>query len=189
MKKIAVLFPGLGYSCDKPLLYYIGKFYKSLGFEIVRLEWKNLPNDTKENMDSFKNALSIILSEATDSLKKINFHEYSDIVLVGKSVGTVSLLQSEKEFLKDTKSRVRKIILTPIKETFDYDLTNSLVFHGTNDSWFPEIEFQRQIIKSKVILHEIPEANHSLENGNVFEDLETLFFVILKVKEFEEENS
>jgi phosphoglycolate phosphatase len=24
--KIAVIFPGIGYTCDKPLLYYAGKF-------------------------------------------------------------------------------------------------------------------------------------------------------------------
>ena len=36
MKKIACLFPGIGYTCDKPLLYYSWKLLKGLGWEVVR---------------------------------------------------------------------------------------------------------------------------------------------------------
>ena len=34
-KKIACLFPGIGYTCDKPLLYYSWKLLKGLGWEVV----------------------------------------------------------------------------------------------------------------------------------------------------------
>ena len=36
MKKLAVLFPGIGYHCDKPLLYYSKKYLKVYGYEIIR---------------------------------------------------------------------------------------------------------------------------------------------------------
>ena len=32
MKKLAVLFPGIGYHCDKPLLYYSREFDSCLQF-------------------------------------------------------------------------------------------------------------------------------------------------------------
>ena len=35
MRKIACLFPGIGYTCDKPLLYYSWKLLKGLDWEIV----------------------------------------------------------------------------------------------------------------------------------------------------------
>lgn len=34
MKKLAIVFPGIGYHCDKPLLYYSKKIAVSNGFEI-----------------------------------------------------------------------------------------------------------------------------------------------------------
>lgn len=35
MKKIAVLFPGIGYTCDKPLLYYSAKLAAEKGYEVA----------------------------------------------------------------------------------------------------------------------------------------------------------
>ncbi|MCR5661624.1 MAG: hypothetical protein K6G50_05805, partial [bacterium] len=33
MRKIAVIFPGLGYTADRPLLYYAGKIAMAHGYE------------------------------------------------------------------------------------------------------------------------------------------------------------
>ena len=38
--KIAVFFPGIGYHCDKPLLYYVRKLAQECGYEkIVLLDY------------------------------------------------------------------------------------------------------------------------------------------------------
>ena len=37
-KKIAVLFPGIGYHTDKPLLYYGKKLAGERGYEIVEIQ-------------------------------------------------------------------------------------------------------------------------------------------------------
>lgn len=42
-KKIAVLFPGIGYTCDKPLLYYTGKLAVARGY-IKRLRKSSTDN-------------------------------------------------------------------------------------------------------------------------------------------------
>lgn len=47
--KLAVLFPGIGYTCDKPLLYYGAKLAKSYGYEVKRVEYGNFP---KKESDS-----------------------------------------------------------------------------------------------------------------------------------------
>ena len=44
-KKLAVFFPGVGYNCDKPLLYYTKKLAKEHGF---RYDPKNLLRPTDE---------------------------------------------------------------------------------------------------------------------------------------------
>ena len=43
MKKAAVLFPGIGYSVDRPLLYYSGKMALSRGYEVIRVPYTGFP--------------------------------------------------------------------------------------------------------------------------------------------------
>ena len=43
MKKIAVVFPGVGYHADKPLLYYSRKIVGRYGYEIVCADYGQLP--------------------------------------------------------------------------------------------------------------------------------------------------
>ena len=46
-KKIAVFFPGIGYTCDKPLLYYGAKLAAEKGYEIARVPYGNFPPNVK----------------------------------------------------------------------------------------------------------------------------------------------
>ena len=39
MKKLAVIFPGVGYTCTKPLLYYTASMAAERGYEIIRLDY------------------------------------------------------------------------------------------------------------------------------------------------------
>ena len=41
-KKIAVLFPGIGYHTDKPLLYYSRKLAMERGYEIIEVKYGDL---------------------------------------------------------------------------------------------------------------------------------------------------
>ena len=43
MKKAAVLFPGIGYHTDKPLLYYSKKIAAELGYEIIEVPYGKFP--------------------------------------------------------------------------------------------------------------------------------------------------
>lgn len=45
--KLAVVFPGIGYHVDKPLLFYSKKIAASHGFEIVEVPYGNFPTDVK----------------------------------------------------------------------------------------------------------------------------------------------
>ena len=43
--KICVLFPGIGYTNDRPLLYYSGKLASSLGYTVIRSDYTGFPKD------------------------------------------------------------------------------------------------------------------------------------------------
>ena len=49
MKKLACLFPGIGYTCDKPLLYYSWKMLAQDGWEVIPVNYSGtlfgLPDD------------------------------------------------------------------------------------------------------------------------------------------------
>ena len=40
--KLAVLFPGIGYHCDKPLLYYAAKLAKAAKYEVLPVSYTGL---------------------------------------------------------------------------------------------------------------------------------------------------
>lgn len=46
-KKIAVIFPGVGYHVDKPLLYYSRKLADQYGYEVVCADYGVLPSGIK----------------------------------------------------------------------------------------------------------------------------------------------
>lgn len=43
MKKLAVFIPGIGYTVDRPLLYYSGKLSAQMGYEPKRLIFTGFP--------------------------------------------------------------------------------------------------------------------------------------------------
>ena len=58
-KRLAVIFPGIGYHCDKPLLYYSRKLAKEQGYkEIIPLEYsytgKNIRGNEKKMQEVFE---------------------------------------------------------------------------------------------------------------------------------------
>ena len=45
--KLAILFPGIGYHCDKPLLYYAKKLARRYGYTIREVTYGDLPKGAK----------------------------------------------------------------------------------------------------------------------------------------------
>ena len=49
-KKICVVFPGIGYHTDKPLLYYSKKYMMAHGYEIVDVTYGKLSGQLPEKI-------------------------------------------------------------------------------------------------------------------------------------------
>ena len=43
MAKLAVFFPGIGYTVDKPLMYYSRKLAATYGYEIILRPYQEFP--------------------------------------------------------------------------------------------------------------------------------------------------
>lgn len=83
-KKIAVIFPGMGYHVDKPLLYYSRKLAVQYGYEIVCAQYGTLPSGIKGDAKKMYAAYEMALGNVTDQLSKIDFAAYTHVLFISK---------------------------------------------------------------------------------------------------------
>lgn len=175
MPKIAIFFPGIGYTVDKPLMYYTRKLASQCDYDIKLMTYTGFPKKVIGDTQKMQESYEIALKQTEDMLKDINFEEYDDILFVGKSVGTaVATSYANAHGLSE---RVRMILFTPVEFTFDNPISKGIVFTGTADPWVGGTDSRIDALcKEKNIPDFIYEnANHSLETGDIEFDL-----VILK---------
>ena len=170
MKKLAVIFPGVGYHTDKPLLYYSKKLAFQNGYEIVEVPYGKFPKGVKGSREKMEKAFFSAVEQAEEILKDVDFSLYDDILFISKSVGTaVSAAYGGKHHLK-----TRNIYYTPVEASFQFMTQPGIVFTGTKDSWVDHEAIKEGCKKGGFPLHVIEDANHSLETGDVKKDLENL---------------
>lgn len=166
--KICILFPGIGYHCDKPLLYYGAKIASRYQYELVKVSYTNLSKSIPEAFDG-------ALAQTEKYLEKIDWNAYEDILFVSKSIGTaVAAAYAEKYHII-----CRNVYYTPLAQTFDFCPQPGIVFHGTSDPWAETPVIEKKCQEHNLPLYIIEDTNHSLEvNGDVSKNLEILMKVM-----------
>lgn len=150
--KLAVFFPGIGYTTDKPLLYYSEKLAKQYRYETVRLSYGELSKDLDE---AFREALA----RAEKILANYEWTGYEEILFVSKSIGTaVACAYAQRQ-----KIRCKNIYYTPLEQTFFYNPQPGIVFHGTADPWAKTKAIEEKCREFSLPLHIVEGTNHSLE--------------------------
>ncbi len=184
MRKLAVFFPGIGYTVDKPLLYYGRKLAAARNYELRPLPYGGFPPKVMGDRERMTESLAIARRQAAEMLADLDLREYEDIVFFGKSIGTVVAGGYAAECA--AADRIRFVLYTPLEETFSLPLGDAVVFTGSGDPWvgrshsrIPELCRKRGIP-----CHVIPDANHSLECGDVQTDLKNLRAVMKETARF-----
>ena len=179
-KKLAVLFPGIGYHNDKPLMYYTKKIAASYDYEIVELTYdlSSVASSIKGNEEKTKQALDEAFEQINEKLKGVKFEDYERVIFVGKSIGTAIMARFAFTYELD----VDMIIFTPIPETFSYlGPCEGLLFHGASDPYCDTDMCVQLCDEMSLTYAVIPEANHSLETGDVEKDIFNLSKVMSAV--------
>lgn len=168
--KLAVIFPGIGYHTDKPILYYAKKMAGAFGYEIREVSYGNFPDNVKGSEERMTEAFASALSWAEEILKEVDFSRYDGLLFISKSIGTaVASAYAQRRRLSPYH-----IYYTPVKETFSLATGEGVVFHGTNDP-FAETDFIKNACRErKLPLFMTENGNHSLETGDVLHDLKNL---------------
>ena len=115
--KAAVFFPGIGYHCDKPLLYYSRKLAQECGYEeTIALNYNYDGGNIRGNEEKMQQAFESLYEQAEKSLSAVDFDKYDEILFVAKSVGTIiASAYAEKHSI-----RCRQILYTPLKYTYNF---------------------------------------------------------------------
>ncbi len=183
-KKLAVFFPGAGYTMDKPLVYYSRKLAAAYGYQEIALQYSGFPEKKPGDNDRMKQFFKIAYAQTLNSLENVEFSAYDDILFVGKSIGTIVAAKIASD--STVRERIRLILYTPLERTFVHEFGDAVVFTGNNDPWVGKSEslIPRLCRERNIPCHIIPDGNHSLESGNVQQDIRVLKTVMEETELF-----
>ena len=172
-EKLAVIFPGMGYNGDKPLLYYAKKMAKAAGYDVIDVTYE-LPVKSKEilnDKEGMKAAFEIALRQVEEQLSAIEFNKCEKILFVGKSIGTALAASYDKTHNIDAA----QLVFTPVPQTFDFLRAGcGTVFHGNADPWCPREIANTKCEELGLELVIVEGGNHSLETGDPIRDIQEL---------------
>ncbi len=205
-RKLAIFFPGIGYTKDRPLLHYSRKMAKKYGYEEICIEYHDLPFIVEKTEEEMLRAIKEAIPQVEEQLSKIDYSNVEEILLVGKSIGTAlaTKVYSLPEF---NNVPIRMILFTPVEATFRFladdtvsnvgiesfvditpgrimDTHSAISFIGTNDPWSDLANIIKASKKLDIPLFTYADANHSLETQNVSECIEILKQVMDATEKF-----
>ncbi len=179
-KKIACIFPGIGYTCDKPLLYYSEKLLRSLGWDIVRVQYHDLPEKVRGDQEKMHASINLTWEQTKEKLQEIDWTSYSRILFISKSIGTINAVA----YSHSNQLPCQHVLFTPLEGTFSFPIPNGIAFHGTADPWADTARLCNLARQKNVPLNIIEGANHSLETGDITLDIRNLGTVMQQVQAF-----
>ncbi len=192
-KKLAIIIPGMGYTKDRPLLYYAGKLLASAGYELLHIQFTDLPQKIKGNRELILKTAIQCYDQATAQLESIDFSSYSELLFVGKSIGTIVAAR----YISEHNLTARQIWYTPLQETLDIAFSdkdklgtsrlnpeNILTFIGTADPWSDIPKLLNTAAENHLDIHVYEDCNHSLETPDVDLNIEILRDVMNITKDF-----
>ena len=178
MKRLVIIFPGLGYTADKPLLYYGLNVACECGYQDYR-KLSFAPRDKSNirgNETAMQAAFEELYKQAVEQLRDIEWGNYDDILFVSKSIGTIiACAYAAEQGIKG----VKHVLYTPLKYTYQYKIQTAIAFIGTDDAWSNYQEVVTLSEKAGIPISVFENCNHSLEvvddvSGNITRLLEIM---------------
>lgn len=170
--KVAVLFPGIGYTCKRPLLYYTGSLAQEKGYQLIRLDYgDDIHTMSCRDSKSLEKVADLALERVWEKLAGI--WNASEILFISKSVGTLIAARIEER----ADHKVRHFMMTPIPATIPYlSKMDGEFVAGTGDPYISAALVQKAADdypdKAAYIFED---CNHSLEKaGHTGENLQNL---------------
>jgi len=180
LKRTAVIFPGIGYTCKRPLLYYTAAMAEEHGYDVIRLDYGEDIHSMKcRDLETMNGVAAQGVERALPQLTGIDWNACGDILMISKSVGTVIAVRTARQL--GIAERARHFMITPIPATLPYlkDM-NGVFVSGTGDPYIDrEQVLQAAAENPDKALRIFDDCNHSLERkGHTLENLGNLEEVV-----------
>ncbi len=182
MGKIAVVFPGIGYHKDKPLLYYSTKLAREAGYQPAYIDFSTIPWDKSDLSDPgrMKDLFTQAMENAEKTFSGISVTDGDELLFISKSIGTVvSACYAARKGIKASQ-----IYFSPVEAFGQFAPDHGLAFYGDNDPLADHTKIEEICATKKIEAHRIPGGNHSLETGDTEKDLKSLSEIMGLIKAF-----
>jgi phosphoglycolate phosphatase len=169
--KQAILVPGIGYTADRPLLYYSKKLARNAGYQIKVIRYSGFPAKRPGEEAYMEQVYDLACRQLEEQLADLTFSSQDDILFLSKSIGTAAAAWIQKK----TGLNARNVYFTPVAQTFrTIRSASGIAFHGTADPWTAGFDVEAACRKAGIPCFIYPDANHSLETGDLKTDLNAL---------------
>jgi predicted alpha/beta-fold hydrolase len=186
---VALVFPGLAYNSNMPLLHYSVETILASGINVLTVDY-DYSNNSEFMKQSQTTKSDWLIEDVEAALKVITEEENQKVVcLTGKSLGTLALgyLLETHENLRDTKT----IWLTPLirnpellEQMLAY-MKDAVMVIGTKDPHYDRDIVDRLNASTQLSGIIIDGANHSLEiEGDVTQSLRVLMQIVAILHQF-----
>ncbi|MBZ6487956.1 alpha/beta family hydrolase [Priestia aryabhattai] len=161
--RICFMFSGLGYTYEKPLLYYVTMLMLKHGINVVHIHYtypkELMTKSTDEIADVMMKDIDLVLQDV------LSHDDYQNIIFAGKSIGTIPLIQ---RMMKDEAYKEAVMLLltplltrTELVESLLESTHKGLIVIGTRDHYYNESVYRLKT--KKVHIEVIENADHSLD--------------------------
>ena len=158
--QLAVLFPGIGYHIDKPLLYYSAKLARARGYDLLAVQYPALPTGLRGHAEKIEQA-------RLQAMQIVEQTAYDRVFFLSKSIGTAIAAR----YAVRQGIHPRQVYYTPIEQALPYLDPTGIAFHGTADPWADTEMITDGCRKIGIPLYLTENANHSMETGDTLHDI------------------
>lgn len=181
MSRLAVLFPGIGYNFDRPLLHFAAEQAAQFGYEVLKVSYSGFPPKIRGDREKMAASLALAREQTETILKDVDWHGRDSVIFISKSIGTVVAAQ----YAWEHHIPAGQILFTPFPETFRVPMSGrAAAFHAETDPWMDNQAVLGAAEKAGVPMKVYPEGNHSLETGDTVRDIEILEEIFRETEEF-----
>ena len=180
MRKIALIFPGVGYTKDRPLLYYAGKLAAHYGYELKFIDFSGLDwsKEKLKDQDFLQKTLEKCMNMTEGALKDLGDLSHDRLVFISKSIGTVVATA----YAKKKSLNAEQICFSPLEMIGDHvSEEGAILFCGDDDPYADFASVEKIAKEKRLEIHRVSGANHSLETGDVFKDIDNMKTMMQRV--------
>ena len=166
---LAILLPGMGYTCDMPLFFYAQNLLEERGADILRVEYDygRRPDYQRFSDDEQRQCLF----EDADAAYRAGTGQraYRTVTVIGKSLGTLAMGHLLTSFREERPAATRAVWLTPLlrddalRAQMRAASARSLIAIGSADRHYDPASLDELRAKTGVMIVVEPDADHGFD--------------------------